>query len=67
MTLPEWPSFCFEYRQNFGFAPNMIESGRLPDMSGPGQTKGDGAVHQKKGTHKHIIDVCVFRRFWSTV
>ena len=33
VTLPEWPSLCFDHRQNFGFAPNMIESGRLPDMT----------------------------------
>ena len=33
VVLPEWPSLCFDYRQSFGFAPRMIESGRLPDMT----------------------------------
>ena len=33
VTLPEWPSLCFDDRQNFALAPSMIESGRLLDMT----------------------------------
>ena len=30
--LPEWPSLCFDYRQNFGFVPSATELGEWPDM-----------------------------------
>ena len=31
--LSEWPSLCFDYRQNFGFDNGMSEPGRLPDLT----------------------------------
>ena len=30
--LLEWPSLCFDYRDNFGFAPRATESGEWPDL-----------------------------------
>ena len=33
VTLPEWHSLCFDYRQNFGLTPSMIRSGGLPNMT----------------------------------
>ena len=68
VTLPEWLSLCFDYRQNFGFAPKMIELGRLPGMTAF-NCLGEWTWSDKgrwrcanKSTHKRIIDVCVFRK-----
>ena len=64
--LPEWPSLCFDYRQNFGFAHSMFESGRLLDMTAfnllrradlSGQREME--VRNQNSTHSHVIDACV--------
>ena len=57
---------CFDYRQNFGFAHSMFESGRLPDVTAfdcSGEwtwaDKGRRKCAIKNSTHNHIIDACV--------
>ena len=34
VSLPEWPSLRFDYRQNFGFDNGMFEPGQLPYLTG---------------------------------
>ena len=65
VNLPDWPSLCFDYRQNFGFAPSMIEAGRLPDMttfscSGVDLSKQREmeVCKQKAPTDKKLTHVC---------
>ena len=38
--LPEWPSLCFDYRQNFGFVPSATESREWRDMIADAQGSG---------------------------
>ena len=45
---PEWPSFCLDHRQNFGFHHDMFDPGRILDMRGALRNARDDAGDWKE-------------------
>ena len=50
--LPEWPSLCFDYRDNFGFTPTAIEFREWSDFS-------TGSAQSEKHPSSHVYRVSV--------